>query len=97
MTQCKLLMSFIQAAGVLTILSAWCHGDDSNKPGQPGLRVFPNKVILFEESWTQQLAVSHVDPRGYETDHTTTSQFHSDNPDVATVSSSGLILSLIHI
>lgn len=91
MTQCKSLLSFILAASVLTILSAWCHGDDSNKLGQPGLRVFPSKVVLFEESWTQQLAVSHVDPRGYETDHTTTSQFHSDNPEVATVSSSGLI------
>ena len=91
MTQCKLLLSFIQAAGVLTMLSAWCHGDDSSKLDQPGLRVFPSKVILFEESWTQQLAVSHVGLRGYETDHTTTSQFHSNNPDIATVSSSGLI------
>ncbi|MEO1999783.1 MAG: Ig-like domain-containing protein, partial [Planctomycetaceae bacterium] len=81
--------AWLLSSGILLLVTSLRAADVRAENTE--LRVAPQQVRLASRHHRQQLLVTGRNARGVDVDHTRGSQFRSENPAVASVSSSGLI------
>lgn len=79
----------LAAGAVLLLLSASkCESADNEFAS---IQIEPSEIRLFSDGWTQQLLVSGRDDTKKSVDLTALAEFESSNPEVASVSASGVV------